>query len=79
MGAALTNRPFLRDLAAVAACEPVATVADDPQAAFVKLPEQAAAAFDLDPSAAYRLAAREHPDAWAAYREAADLNGQVAP
>jgi Mu-like prophage I protein len=79
LGAVLTNRPFLRDLAAVAACEPVATVADDPQAAFVKLAEQAGAAFDLDPSAAYRLAAREHPDAWAAYREAADLNGQVAP
>jgi hypothetical protein len=24
------------------------------------------------------VAAREHPEAWAAYREAADLNGAVA-
>jgi hypothetical protein len=97
MGAALTNRPFLRDLAPVAASEPaiwshplvrsagitladvlaggtvgagspptVATVEDDPQAVFVRLAEQAGS---------YRVAAREHPEAWAAYRDAADLDG----
>lgn len=96
LGAGLTNRPFLRDLAPVAACEPAiwnsplvrsagvisadvlaagsggppaaaATAVEvDPQAAFVALAEQ------LD---SYRLAAREHPEAWAAYRAAADLNG----
>jgi Mu-like prophage I protein len=96
LGAALTNRPFLRDLAPVAACEvaiwsdPLVrsagiTMADvlaagaggppaaaptsatvDPQAAFVALAEQVGS---------YKVAAREHPEAWAAYRAAADLNG----
>jgi len=97
-GAALTNRPFLRDLAAVAACEPPTTWAEaltrsagitladvaaptdrpssyashgaatsDPQATFVRLAEQVGS---------YRVAAREHPEAWAAYVQAADLNGE---
>jgi hypothetical protein len=98
LGAALTNRPFLRDLAPVAACEPaiwsdplvrsagitladvlaagsggpptpvapVREAADDPQSAFVKLAEQVGS---------YRLAAREHPEMWAAARAAADLDG----
>jgi hypothetical protein len=62
LGAALTNRPFLRDLAPVAACEPASrptAVEVDPQAAFVRLAEQAGS---------YRVAAREHPEAWAAAR-----------
>jgi hypothetical protein len=71
LGAALTNRPFLRDLAPVAACEPAswpaATAAEvDPQAEFVRLAEQADS---------YQVAAREHPEVWAAARAAADLNG----
>jgi hypothetical protein len=45
-----------------------ADVITDPQAAFVKLAEQVGS---------YRVAAREHPDAWTAYREAADLNGNA--
>lgn len=100
LGAALTNGPFLRDLAPVAACEPAIwshplvrsagiTLADmlaarhgrtapapaparddpaevDPQTRFVRLAEQAGS---------YGIAAREHPEVWAAYRDAADLNG----
>jgi hypothetical protein len=97
LGAALTNRPFLRDLQPVAACEPAIwsdprirsagiTLADvlawstgtapsapateaadvDPQARFVRLAER---------YGSYRVAAREHPEAWAAAREVADLNG----
>jgi hypothetical protein len=98
LGAALTNRPFLRDLAPVAACEPAIwsdplvraagiTLADvlagsagtapsaatadgpaevDPQARFVALAEQLGS---------YSLAAREHPEVWAAAVTAADLNG----
>ncbi len=95
VGAALTNRPFLRDLAPVAACEPttwaealtrsagitlhdvVAPSADpqsqrangatdDPQAQFVALAERLGS---------YKLAARDHPDLWAAAVLAADLNG----
>jgi Mu-like prophage I protein len=78
LGAALTNRPFLRDLAPVAACEPaiwsdprvraagIALADVDPQAAFVRLAEQVGS---------YRVAAREHPEVWAAARAAADLNG----
>jgi hypothetical protein len=38
----------------------------DSQAAFVRLAEQVGS---------YQVAAREHPAAWAAYRDAADLNG----
>jgi hypothetical protein len=99
MGAALTNRPFLRDLEPVAACEPATvaaiwshplvrsagiTLADvlagtsavsagaagtvevDPQATFVALAEQLGS---------YKVAAREHPEVWAAAVTAADLNG----
>jgi hypothetical protein len=68
LGAALTNRPFLRDLQPVAACEPVGAVEveSDPQAAFVRLAEQAGS---------YRLAAQRYPEAWAAARETADLDG----
>jgi hypothetical protein len=98
MGAALTNRPFLRDLEPVAASEPALaiwsaplvrgagiTLADvlaggrldstrpaapadpvDSQAAFVRLAEQVGG---------YREAAHQDPAAWAAYRDAADLNG----
>jgi hypothetical protein len=47
---------------------PPAQAAVDPQAAFVALAEQAGS---------YAVAAREHPEAWAAYRDAADLNGVV--
>jgi Mu-like prophage I protein len=96
LGAALTNRPFLRDLAPVAACEPAIwsdplvrsagiTLADVLAGGSGGPPAAAATAVDLDPQAAfvrlaeslgsYRLAAREHPEAWAAYRDAADLNG----
>jgi len=39
---------------------------DDPQARFVRLAER---------YRSYRVAAREHPDVWAAYRAAADLKG----
>lgn len=67
LGAALTNRPFLRDLAPVAACEPAAGPAEvDPQAVFVRLAEQLGS---------YKVAAREHPEVWAAAVTAADLNG----
>lgn len=103
LGAALTNRPFLRDLAPVAACEPEPAIWSDPlvrsagitladvlaggaatpiltgsseslaappdaQAAFVRLAEQVGS---------YAVAAREHPDVWAAYRAAADHNGST--
>lgn len=98
LGAGLTNRPFLRDLAPVAACEPAiwssplvrsagVTLADvlagsrggpstapapaapvevDAQARFVALAEQVGS---------YNLAAQQHPEAWAAARAAADLDG----
>jgi hypothetical protein len=39
----------------------------DAQAAFVRLAEQVGS---------YTVAAREHPEVWAAYRDAADLNHQ---
>jgi hypothetical protein len=39
---------------------------DDPQARFVRLAEELGS---------YRLAAQQHPEVWAAYRDAADLNG----
>jgi phage I-like protein len=102
LGAALTNRPFLRGLAAVAACEPatVAAVWSDPRvlSAGITLADVLAAdvleatsrtvhgdPVDVDPQAAfvalaeqlgsYKVAARQDPAAWAAYRDAADLNG----
>jgi len=44
-----------------------ADVITDPQAAFVRMAEQLGS---------YKLAAREHPDLWAAAVTAADLNGR---
>jgi phage I-like protein len=99
LGAALTNRPFLRDLAPVAACEPATAIWSDPRvrAAGITLADAlagsvgsvasavAAGRAEVDPQAAfvalaeqlgsYKVAAREHPDVWAAAVTAADLNG----
>jgi hypothetical protein len=47
---------------------PAAVAATDPQAAFVTLAEQLGS---------YQVAAREHPEVWAAARAAADLRGSA--
>jgi phage I-like protein len=88
LGAALTNRPFLRDLAPVAACEPVAAIWSDPRvrAAGITLADVLAGSAGTAPSATADGPAEVDPqarfvalaEAAGGYREAAREHPEVA-